>query len=251
MDRDGLDPGSWRDNAVRLRSPAVAGLLGAFNASWGEAGDPLRTGVDERPVLEAVGRSPVQVLRPASTPGWNDAMLALEALFHLARTRVRVATPYTRLPRPLLETVVAACRRGVQVQLLVPGRHVDRPVVHLQGERVYAPLLQAGAEISRYGPSMLHTKCVTVDAALAMVGTTNLDCRSLALNEQVALLLADPDVVAILDRHIDEDLTRSTPLHPSEWARRGTAARALETAAAIAGLPLRGLGARGLTGRSP
>ena len=247
---DGLDPGSWRDSALRLRGPAVAGLRGAFNAAWAESGHP-RTGVDDLPVLEAVGRSPVQVLRPASTPGWNDAMLALEALFHLARTRVRVTTPYSRLPRPLLETVAATRRRAVQVQLLVPGPHVDRPVVHLQGERGYAALLEAGVEIWRYGPSMLHNKCVTVDGALAMVGTTNLDSRSLALNEQVALLVADPDVVATLDRHIDEDLSLSAPLDAGEWARRGTRARLLENASAVAGLPLRGLGARGLAGRTP
>lgn len=247
---NGLDPASWRDTAVRLRGPAVAGLQAAFTTAWAGAGHPLRMD-DDVPVLEAAGRSPVQVLRPASTPGWNDAMLALEALFQLARTRVRVVTPYTRLPRPLLETVVAARRREVQVQLLVPGPHVDRPVVHLQGQRGYAPLLEAGVEIWRYGPSMLHSKFVTVDGVLAMLGTTNLDSRSLALNEQVALLVADPDVVATLDRDVDEDLTRSTPIDPVEWARRGTRARALETVAGAVGLPLRGLGARGLRGRTP
>lgn len=234
-----------------MGGPAVAGLRAAFTAAWVDAGQPALTPHDEFPALEAVGCSPVQVLRPASTPGWNDALLAMVTLFTLARTRVRVATPYSRIPRPLLDAVTRTSRRGVQVELLVPGPHVDRPFVHEQGRHLYTQLLDAGVEIWQYQPSMLHAKCVTVDGAIAMTGTTNLDARSLALNEQVALVVADPHVVGTLDRHLDEDLSWSTRVDAGWWERRGARARVLEAVAAVAGRPLRGLGTRGLTGMEP
>lgn len=253
---DGRRPGHWRDTAVRVRGPAVAGLRAAFAGPWLHAqvrlgdGGPV-TATDRFPPLGPAGTSPVQVLRPSSGPGWNDAAVALGTLFQTARTRIRVASPYVRLPRWLRSLACDTARRGVSVQLLVSGPHVERPTVHLQGERDYQPLLDAGVEIWRYQPSLLHSKVVTVDGELSVVGTTNLDIRSLALNEQVCLLVADPEVTATLDAHFDEDLTASARLTAAGWQRRPPTHRVLEVAAELVGRPLRGWGDVGLTGRRP
>ena len=99
--------------------------------------------------------------------------------------------------------------RGVEVQLLVSGPHVERPSAHLRGERGYQPLLDAGVQIWRYRPSLLHAQVITVDGDLVMVGTADLDIRSLALDERVALVLYAPAVTAELDARSDEDLTVS------------------------------------------
>ncbi|WP_158579917.1 phospholipase D-like domain-containing protein [Geodermatophilus marinus] len=252
----GSSPGEWRDTAFRVRGPAVAGLRGAFTETWLQAelhrgtGHPLSE-ADPFPVLDPVGPSPVQVLRPKSGPGWNDAALAIALLLQTARARVRFTTPYVRLPGWLRDLVLETAGRGVRVQLLVAGPRVERPAVHLQGEREFGPLLGAGAEIWRYRPSLLHAKVVTVDGAIAMGGTTNLDVRSLALNEQVGLLVDDPAVVATLDEHFDEDLTRSERVTPAGWAARPPTHRALEKAADVVGRPLRGWGGIGLAGRRP
>ncbi|MGY1710750.1 phosphatidylserine/phosphatidylglycerophosphate/cardiolipin synthase family protein [Geodermatophilus sp. SYSU D00758] len=252
----GSSPGDWRDTAFRVRGPAVAGLRGAFTETWLQAelhqgtGHPL-SDADRFPALEPAGSSPVQVLRPKSGPGWNDAALAVALLLQTARTRVRVTTPYVRLPGWLRDLVLETAGRGVHVQLLVAGPRVERPAVHLQGERDFGPLLEAGAEIWRYQPSLMHAKVVTVDGAIAMGGTTNLDVRSLALNEQVCLVVEDPAVVATLDEHFDEDLTRSARVTPAGWAARPPTHRALERAADVVGRPLRGWGGIGLAGRRP
>ncbi|MDT0276444.1 phospholipase D-like domain-containing protein [Blastococcus goldschmidtiae] len=247
-------PGDWRDTAYRVQGPAVAGLRSAFVTAWMQAyvrlPGALLTEQDEFPALGQAGDTAVQVLRPPSQPGWNEAAIAIAALLHTARDTVRVATPYARLPRWLLELVVATARRGVRVQLLVSGPHVERPAVHLQAETDFRPMLDAGVEIWRFQPTLMHTKVITVDAAVAMVGTTNFDARSLALNEQVAMVIEDAAVVGLLDDHFDDDLGASERVLPAAWRSRGARRRALEMAAELAGRPLRGWGALGLAGRS-
>jgi cardiolipin synthase len=253
---DGHRPGHWRDTAFRVRGPAVAGLRAAFAGPWLQAqvhlGDsgPV-SDADRFPRLGEAGTSAVQALRPSSGPGWNDAALAAAALLQTAHTRVRITTPYVRLPRWLRGLVSDTARRGVEVQLLVSGPHVDRPSVHLQGQRDYQALLDAGVQIWRYQPSLLHAKVLTVDGALSMVGTANFDIRSLALNEQVTLVLEDRSVTAELDAHFDEDLAASAGLTGPEWRARPMRHRALEAAADVVGRPLRGWGGAGLAGRRP
>ncbi|MGY1634640.1 phospholipase D-like domain-containing protein [Geodermatophilus sp. SYSU D01186] len=253
---NGHQPGHWRDTAFRVSGPAVAGVRAAFAVPWmqaqartGEAG--LVSDADRFPPLLPAGGSAVQVLRPSSGPGWNDAALAVVALLETACRRVRITTPYVRLPGWLSALVCATASRGVAVQLLVSGPHVERPAVHLQGQREYQTLLDAGVEIWRYQPSLLHAKVLTVDGETAMVGTANLDARSLALNEQVCMLVDDRVLTGLLDAHFEEDLAVSAQVTDHGWRRRPVTHRILEAAADVAGRPLRGAGGAGLTGRRP
>ncbi|MCZ2857300.1 phospholipase D-like domain-containing protein [Blastococcus sp. VKM Ac-2987] len=252
---DGRHPGSWRDTAFRVEGPAVAGLRSVFVQAWMQAQVRLAGGLvsddDRFPELTPAGKTAVQVLRPPSQPGWSEAAIAVSALLHSARDHVRITTPYVRLPRWLRELVQGTAERGVRVQLLVGGPHVERPSVHLQGELDFQPLLDSGVEIWRYQPSLLHAKVVSVDGAVAMVGTANFDTRSLALNEQVCLLLDDPAVVSVLDAHFAGDLDDSERVDPERWRARGLRWRALEVASDVVGRPLRGWGAIGLAGRRP
>ncbi len=252
---DGRRPGHWRDTAFRVCGPAVAGLRSAFAVPWmqvqARSADAGPVSADRFPLLTPEGSSAVQVLRPSSGPGWNDAALAVATLLHTARTQVRVTTPYLRLPGWLRSMVCATARRGAAVQLLVSGPHVERPAVHLQGQREYQPLLDAGVEIRRYQPSLLHAKVITVDGETAMVGTANLDARSLTLNEQVCMLVDDRVVTGVLDAQFEEDLAVSTQVTSTGWRTRSVTHRVLETAADVVGRPLRGWGGAGLAGRRP
>lgn len=247
----GRTRGDWRDTGVRVRGPAVDGVRGAFAASWIQAPQALIGDQDLFPSPEPAGAAAVQVLRPASQPGWNDAVVALVALLHLARERVRIATPYARLPVRLLEAVTAAARRGVRVQILVPGPHVDHAFAQLQGQHEHQALLQAGVEIWEYQPSMLHVKLVAVDGHLAMVGSVNVDARSLVLNEQVVLLIDDPSTTAALERDFDDDLSHSRQTTVEKWSRRGRRRRVMESVAYAVGRPVRGMGATGMTTPGP
>ncbi|WP_242611355.1 phospholipase D-like domain-containing protein [Blastococcus saxobsidens] len=252
---DGHHPGSWRDTAFRVEGPAVAGLRSPFVQAWMQARvclpGRLVSGLDRFPELGRAGNTAVQVLRTPSQPGWNEAAIAVSALLRSARDHVAITTPYMRLPRWLRLLLQDAAGRGVRIQVLTGGPHVERRAVHLQGELDFQPLLDSGVEIWRYQPSLMHAKVITVDGVVAMVGTANVDTRSFALNDQVCLLLDDPAVTALLDQHFADDLTRSRRVDPEEWRGRGLRRRAVEVAADVVGRPLRGWGAVGLAGRRP
>jgi cardiolipin synthase len=242
-------PSAWRDNAYRITGPAVDGLRAAFAQDWLQSPRPVSDHADAFPAHDTSGSSSVQVIRAISQPGWNESALAVLALLDLAQHRVRATTPYLRLPERWHEALAAAVRRGVQVQLLVPGPHVDRPFVAAQSRHGHGRLLDAGVELWQYQPTMMHAKVVTVDGSLALVGTTNLDHRSFDINEQLALVVDDDEVTSLLDAHFDEDLESSVGLSPSRWHDRGRRERLVEAAADLVGRPLSGLGSRGLTGR--
>lgn len=247
---DGVSGGDWRDTSFRVQGPAVDGLRAAFAAHWVQTRHDLITDHDRFATPSTAGDAAVHVLRVSSQHGWNDVMLALIGLLHSAQHRVRICTPYARLPRQLLDLVRATAGRGVQVQLLLPAESVvDHPLARVQEDHQHQWLLDAGVEIWSYRPSMLHAKVVTVDGALAMVGSANIDARSLTLNLQVQMLIADPATVAVLDRHYDEDLTRSERTDPGAWERRSARQRLTRAAADVIGRPIRGLGPLGVIGR--
>jgi cardiolipin synthase A/B len=248
---DAEGPDRWRDTSVLVRGPAVAGLRAAFARSWLQTSRPLLTDADRFPPAQRAGGCAVQVLRSSSGPGWNEAALAVLGLVSLARRRIRITTPYVRLTARFHELLAAAVARDVQVQLLTVGPVPDRPTIQLQSRRQYQRLLDSGVELWRYQPTVVHAKVFTVDGRLSMVGTANLDQRSLTLNEQVGLVVDDAAVTAVLDAQFDDDLESSRPVLAQEWRARGARERALEIGADLVGRPLRGFGSAGLTSRRP
>ena len=247
----GRSRGDWRDTGFRVRGPVVDGLRAAFATAWVQTPHPLVGAHDRFPPQAAAGETAVQVLRPASQPGWNEALVAIVALLQTARDRVDISTPYARMPYRLLEALTATAERGVRVRLLVPGPHVDHPLARLQGDHHRDQLLDGGVELWCYQPSMLHAKVVTIDGRRSMVGSVNLDARSLVLNEQVALLIDDAKTTSALERDFEDDLSHSEQTTPAQWERRGRPKRILESVAHAVGRPVRGMGAAGMTGPTP
>jgi cardiolipin synthase len=236
-------PARWRDTSYRLRGPAVEGLRAAFAIAWLQTPYPVVTEHDRLPTPERPGSAAIQVVSAESQPGWNRGALALHLLLQSATRRVRISTPYARMPASAVEALAQAVRRGVQVQLMTPARAVvDHPFGRIQEEHLYQRFLDSGIEIWHYRPSMLHAKVVTVDGELAMVGTMNVDMRSLAVNEQVALVVDHGATVAVLDAQYEEDLAACTRLTGEEWATRGRGRRAAAAVTYAVGQPVRGLG---------
>ena len=241
---EGATP-AWRDTHFRIRGPAVTGIHAAFLADWIESDEPLLGRQDLFPQQPQLGTTPIQALRAASEVGWNEMALAIRGLLEIAEEHVRITTAYFRPPRSFRQAVVAAARRGVRVQILVPGPYTEPVHYRWAAEYHYGELLDGGVEIWHYQPAMLHSKVTTVDGELALVGTTNFDARSIALNEQVGLVIHDPDVVRTLDAHFEQDLGSSHRMDREEWAERSVGDRAKEWAAHTFTYPIRGAGAGG------
>jgi cardiolipin synthase len=231
---DARDPSEWRDTHFRVRGPAVCGLRAAFVQNWAETGNDLfQEGVDRFPDQPTDGSSTIQVLRGAPETGWTDMSTLFRTLLLLARKRVRITTAYF-VPDDLTSDLLCqAVGRGVEVEILIPGPHIDKRFVQVAGEAEFQPLLDAGVKLWAYQPTMLHAKVMTVDGAVSNVGSANFDARSLLLDDEVNMMLFDPRVTAELDAHFDDDRARSEPIEPEEWSRRGPVQRAKEAVTSV------------------
>jgi cardiolipin synthase A/B len=234
-DGDARDDSEWRDTHFRLEGPATDGLRAAFLDNWVETCDVLfEPRVDRFPEQPRAGRSVVQVVRGTSEVGPSDITNALDALLQLAEERLWLTTAYFVPDDHFVSRLCDAAGRGVDVRILLPGPHADKRFVQLAGEASYEPLLEAGVRIWCFQPSMLHAKLLTVDGLVSMVGSANFNNRSRSLDEEVDLVVFDPDVAALLDQHLLDDLTRSRELDEDRWNGRGPVQKTLEVGASAA-----------------
>jgi cardiolipin synthase len=227
---DARTPDEWRDTHLRVRGPAVAGLQAAFVQNWAETtGEPEEPG-RSYPALVQAGEDVVQVVRGTASVGWDDIETAWYALVSAAQQRVRLQTAYFAPDGYFAELLTAAARRGVDVQVLLPGPHIDKRVSRVASEAYEGDLLEAGVAVWRYQPTMLHTKVLVVDGDVAMVGSSNFNRRSLDHDEEVGVIVLGGQVPRVLERHFAADLSRSLPVRPADVAARPASHRLLEAA---------------------
>lgn len=204
---EGLEP--WREAHFRVEGPAVAGIHAAFAENWQEATGELLAEEALLPEPEPGGGAAVVTIpaRPGQRPSSVEA--AYVHALRAARRRVDIATPYLVPSEAILQELERAAARGVGVRILVPGEHNDIPPVRWASRTFYRRLLEAGIRLFEYRPTMMHAKTMTVDGGWSVVGSANFDYRSLALNYELQLGVADAPLAAALRRAFEEDLARS------------------------------------------
>jgi cardiolipin synthase len=220
---------------VRVQGPVVEFLQGAFAENWLEATGVVVGGEPyfPRPV-QPVGDMYAQVVR-SSPAGGSFAMYTMFLLaIASARHTIYVTNPYFVPDDTMEQALVAAVRRGVQVVVLVPGA-IDHNLVRQASRGRFGRLLQAGVEIHEYRAALLHSKTMVVDGVWATVGSTNLDNRSLALNDELNLIVYSPRVARRLEQVFRDDLAHAVRVDYARWSRRGLMDRLLELLA----VPLR------------
>lgn len=228
---DARNPGEWRDTHVQVRGPAVDGIAAAFAQNWAECRpDALYDEADRFEEHDQPGRAVVQVVRGSASVGWQDLQTLMRVVISSAQQRLRLATAYFAPDAYFVDLLCAAARRGVEVELLVPGPHTDKRVCQLAGERYFEQMTACGIRVWRFAPTMMHAKVLTVDGIAAVIGSANFNRRSLDHDEEVVLTAIDERFTALLDRHFDDDVMRSEPVTAARWRRRGLARRALEVA---------------------
>jgi cardiolipin synthase len=225
---NGEDPDHWRDTGVRLEGPVVHALQAVFAQNWVEETHTLLAGDNCFPVLEHRGDVSMHVVSSAS----GDAVSSVATLYTVAiaasRREVLIQNPYFAPGDGVVDLFAMMVRRGVEVHLMVPGKHTDSPFVRRAGCSLYTPLLEAGVRLYEFEPTLLHQKIVVVDGLWSHVGSTNFDARSLALNEEVGVGMLDAGVAAELRTAFQQDLRRSHELKLEEWRRRPVYDRVFE-----------------------
>ncbi|MGW1264672.1 phospholipase D-like domain-containing protein, partial [Streptomyces drozdowiczii] len=154
----------------------------------------------------------------------------LRVVLESAEERVRIATAYFAPDAFFVELLCAAARRGVEVEILLPGPHTDKRVCQLAGQLYYEQLTECGVKIFHYQPTMMHAKVVTVDRVAALTGSTNINRRSLDHDEEVMLAVMDRTFTETLDAHFEQDLAVSERIEGRRWRRRPVVQRIREAA---------------------
>jgi cardiolipin synthase len=227
---DARNPREWRDTHVRVRGPAVDGIAAAFAQNWAECHDELFDERDRFTGHRPQGDAVVQVVRGSASFGWQDMQTLVRVMIESAEERFRLATAYFSPDAYFVGLLCEAARRGVEVEILLPGPHTDKRVCRLAGEHHYESLLACGVKIYHYRPTMMHAKVMTVDRTAALVGSTNFNRRSLDHDEEVMLAVLDRGFTATLDRHFEADKAVSEPIRRDRWRRRSVLQRAREAA---------------------
>jgi cardiolipin synthase len=215
---------AYEDLMVRVTGPVVLELQYVFAADWFVETNEVLDGESEFPCPRIAGDVPAQALASGPAfPTQNNQRLFV-ALVHGARKRVVLTTPYFIPDEPLLQAMQTAALRGVGVHLVVSEKG-DHPIVAMAQESYYEELLEAGVQIHLYRTNFLHAKHLSVDDSVAVIGTSNLDIRSFALNAELMLLIYDPDVTARLAAEQERYFANSRLLTLATWERRSFAAK--------------------------
>lgn len=208
----------WRDTHVAMQGTLAEQAGELFDAFWGGQRRWLPNGALSDSILV---HNHTRTCRHRLRCIYSDAFTA-------ARHRIYLTTPYFVPDRHTQQGLKAAARRGVDVRLLVPGKS-DVRLTQWAARAAYADLLDAGVRIYEYQPRMLHAKTVVVDGNWAMLGTANLDYRSLFVNYELNLVTRDPDLSSELEQRFVEDLEDSLRIQAAHWRKRGWPARLSET----------------------
>ena len=231
---DARDETEWRDTHVRVVGPAVDGLSASFAQNWAETGHPLIEQCRSFPEHElAPDGSVVQVARGSASVGWNDMATVFRVMIESAQERLRMVTAYFVPDDSFQRLLLDAVERGVEVDVMLPGPHADKRVCQLASESIYSDLVEGGVRIWAFQPSMLHAKVMTVDGIASVIGSANMNRRSMQLDEEVVLSVLDPDVAQQLDRDFDADLERCDRIEPRRWGDRPLHQKAQEKATTL------------------
>jgi len=218
----------WRDSMTRVTGPMVAGIQSAFAENWVYCTSEVLVGPRFFPHAPP-GDGPCG-LSVVSSP--SDAMQPIRLLFWLsfinAHHRLWISNSYFIPDKRLRKAVIDRARKGVDVRVLVPGNHTDAIPVQAAGQSYYQELLEGGVRIFEYQPAMMHAKTVVIDSAWSIVGSANMDERSMELNEENVLGIADKEFAASMERGLIEDYGRSREILLEQWRRRSLLRRGFE-----------------------
>jgi cardiolipin synthase len=221
----------WRDTVCRVRGEAVEGLQSVFLENWLNSSGEILAGAEYFPVPPQSGNARALVID--STPsfgGSTRAHILYQALIRSAKKSIYITTPYFLPDTSIREEMLRAITdRKVDIKIIAPGRKSDHAMTRNSSRALYGDLLQAGANIFEYTPTMIHAKIMIVDGLWAVVGSTNFDNRSFGINDEVNLAARDPGLAARLTSDFENDLTQSRRVTYADWKRRPVWERVFES----------------------
>ena len=214
--------GHWKDTAIRIEGEGAWGLTRIFLQMWEFSGKGKPAGGFGiyHPRIKATGEGFVQPFAdgPSNNPR-NPAETIYRQIIANARDYVYVTTPYLILDEVLIKTLVTAAQSGVDVRIVTP-RVFDHWYTKYATHSYYESLLAEGVRIFEYTPGFMHAKMILSDGSNAVVGSINLDYRSLFLHYECGVWICGMPAVKEIEQDMRKTFDQSYEITLEEWKRR-------------------------------
>jgi cardiolipin synthase len=224
---DGRTADHWRQTDVKVEGPVVQQLQAAFVESWRRTTGNILGDTKYFPTLELQGKVHAQVVKSSPLGGSFGSYLLFLLSITSAQKSIHIANPYFFPDGRIEEALIAAVKRGVKVIVITPAKS-DHTTTSTASHSGFGAFLLGGVEIYEYQPALMHAKAMVVDGVWATVGSANLDYRSLAINEELNLVVYDGALAQQLEKSFQEDLKYSKKLTYEAWNARPLSDKILE-----------------------
>jgi cardiolipin synthase A/B len=222
------NPNEWRDTHVRATGPVAAQMQAIFGENWTYTTGEILAGNKFYPPIEAAGDLEAQAIKVSRDDSSSLAKMLYYVAIESAVKSIHIQNAYFLPDAQIRTALVKAVQRGVEVRIMVPGKHIDVPIVRMASRRHYDELLQGGVKIYEYLDTMMHSKTAVFDGIFAVVGSINFDTRSMEKNAEESLTFYDRGFAAKVEAMFDEDMKHCRELNYERWKQRGFNDRFLE-----------------------
>jgi cardiolipin synthase len=223
----------WRDSHFKVEGPAVAQMQAVFGDNWLKTHSRVLVGDDYYPLLTPVGTTRAQVFKSSRDEGSESVRLMYLLSIASATKTIRLQAAYFVPDDLAINTLVDAARRGVKVEIMVPGPHVDSEIVQAASRSRWRQLLEAGVTIYQFQPCLFHCKVLIVDDLWVSVGSTNFDNRSFRLNDEANLNVYDAGFAAEQIRTFNADRTHCRLMTAEDFKERSGPQKILDSVAGV------------------
>jgi len=235
---DAQDSRHWRDSHYKVEGPVVAQMQSVFMDNWIKVSGEVLHGARYFPPVNTAGSSSAQMFSSSPSGGSESVRLMYLLSIAAAKNTIDLSSAYFVPDDLTVDAFVRAMKRGVRVRIITPGPIIDSQTVRAASRAAWGALLEAGAEMYEYQPTMFHCKVFTVDGLLVSVGSTNFDNRSFRLNDEANLNIYDEDFAAAETIQFETDLEKSKRITLKAWRGRPVSETAMEELAALFSLQL-------------
>jgi cardiolipin synthase len=225
---DARNPKEWRDMMVRATGPVSAQMQAIFSENWTYTTGEILAGDKFYPRIAPAGDLQAQAVKVSRGDSSSLAEMLFILVIQSARKSIHIQNAYFVPDAQIREALVQAAKRGVDVRVMVPGRHIDMPLVRMASRRHYGELLTGGVHILEYNRTMMHNKDAVIDGIFSTIGSINFDQRSLRENAEESLSFYDRDFAARLEATFANDEKSCREVTYRNWKKRGPEQRLVE-----------------------
>jgi cardiolipin synthase len=222
------DEKHWRDTHFRVAGPVVGHMQAVFMDNWVKATGNVLHGPAYFPDIEPMGDGLAHMFSSSPSGGSDDMQLMYLMAITAATHSIHLASAYFVPDKLTINAIVEAAKRGVKVQIIMPGNRIDTHTVREASRACWGDLLKAGVEMFEYQPTMFHCKLLVVDEFLVSVGSTNFDNRSFKLNDEANLNIYDRDFAKQQTAVFADDIKKSQQVTLESWMHRPLTEKLIE-----------------------